>query len=67
MPDSSENTPWICHICDRKFKGGESTACSVCYKTTCSSHLKHVAIFNRESGLYEMRPVCLYCAATGGA
>jgi len=65
MTESGENTPWMCHICDYKSTGGESTACSVCYKTTCMQHLKHVSVYNSESGLYELRPICLYCATMG--
>jgi hypothetical protein len=59
-----EHSPWICHVCDATATG-ESTACSVCYKTTCALHLKLLTVFNQESGLYEIAPVCVHCAASG--
>lgn len=63
MCDNSEHSPWICHVCDATSTS-ESTACSVCYKTTCDLHLKHVSVFNKESGLYEIVPICVHCAAS---
>jgi len=56
-----EPSPWMCHICD-VTSHSESTACSVCFKTTCLQHLRHVTVLNRESGLFELQPVCLNCA-----
>jgi hypothetical protein len=56
------HSPWICHICDTKSTS-ESVACSVCYRVTCHLHLTHVTELNRESGLYELNPICLDCAA----
>ena len=61
MSEHHESSPWMCHICD-VTSTGESTACSVCYKTTCVMHLKHVTRLNKESGLFELQPICLDCA-----
>jgi hypothetical protein len=58
--DDNPHSPWLCHVCNRK-SSGESTACSVCYMTTCFQHLKHRTVLNRESGLYELQPVCVSC------
>ena len=55
------DSPWICHVCNLKATGA-STACSVCYMTTCSRHLQHVPHFNRDSGLFELQPICVNCA-----
>ncbi|MDT8420551.1 MAG: hypothetical protein RQ754_08975 [Desulfuromonadales bacterium] len=55
-----EQSPWICHVCDRRFPGGEAEACSVCYKTACSLHLKRVPV-ERESGLLVLEPICVHC------
>jgi len=57
---SEEQSPWMCHICDKLFTTGESDACSVCYKTTCNAHLKRVPV-ETESGILILEPVCLYC------
>lgn len=61
MSSDSGDGPWICHVCDFKSTG-KSRACSVCYKTTCDTHLRHVTVYNPENGLYELQPVCLHCA-----
>lgn len=61
MNEHHDPSPWMCHICD-VTSHSESTACSVCFKTTCAMHLKHVTTLNRESGLYELQPICLNCA-----
>jgi len=58
--DESSCSPWICHVCNLKSTG-ESTACSVCYMTTCSRHLQHITSYNRDTGLYELQPVCVNC------
>lgn len=63
MCDTLGHNPWICHICGAT-SNGESTACSVCYKTTCAAHLKRTLLRNEESGLYDIAPVCVYCAVT---
>ncbi|ORJ62505.1 hypothetical protein [Geothermobacter hydrogeniphilus] len=56
-----EASPWICHICDAKGSG-ESTACSRCYQVTCAAHLTHRSVYNPQSGLFELQPVCMACA-----
>ncbi len=61
MNEEGSRPLWICHVCDAKGSG-ESTACSVCYKTTCAAHLRHLTIFNPQSRLYELTPVCMECA-----
>jgi hypothetical protein len=57
---SDEQTRWICHVCDTKATG-ESNACHLCYKTTCALHLRHQTVFNPQSGLYELLPICVEC------
>ena len=64
MCDAPEKSPWICHVCDVKSTS-ESVACSLCYKTTCAAHLTHKSAYNEETGLYEINPVCVVCAAEG--
>lgn len=60
--DDEGGNQWICHVCDMKARG-ECRACERCYKTTCSSHLRSVPVYNPESGLYEMQQLCLFCAS----
>ncbi|PLY01732.1 MAG: hypothetical protein C0624_09875 [Desulfuromonas sp.] len=60
MNEQPEPSPWMCHICD-VTSTSESTVCSICFKTTCGLHLKHITVLNKESGLYELQPVCLHC------
>lgn len=62
MSEKPENSPWLCHVCDYKSRGEGSTACSVCFKTTCSTHLKLSTVFNAETGLYEIQPICVLCS-----
>lgn len=64
MPENDPG-PWICHVCDGKFTG-PSIACAHCFKVTCARHLRHVPVRNRETGLYELQPVCLACALSEG-
>jgi hypothetical protein len=64
MEDQAQS-PWICHVCDGKFRGDESIACSRCFKTTCSAHLRHLPTLDRDSGLYVLQPVCIACATFG--
>ena len=61
MTNDNGDGPWMCHVCDLKSTGA-SKACSVCYKTTCATHLQHVTAYNSENGLYQLQPVCLHCA-----
>ena len=65
MTSEEQLSPWLCHVCDRTFHDIESTVCSICYKTTCSDHLQRIARFNPNTGLYELQPVCLFCAGIG--
>lgn len=58
--NAEERSPWICHVCDRKYTDGEPEACSVCYQTTCTMHLKRVPV-ETESGILVLEPICLYC------
>lgn len=60
MMSSEEKSPWICHVCDRRFTDGVAEACSVCYKTTCSQHLKKIPV-EQDSGLLILEPVCVQC------
>ena len=61
MDNDHLNGPWLCHVCDMKSTG-PSKSCSACYKTTCNMHLQHVTVYNPETGLYQLQPVCLECA-----
>ena len=61
MDESGESSPWICHICDATGRG-EAQACARCYMVTCPKHLQAKAVYNAESGLYELQAVCLLCA-----
>lgn len=61
MDDSGESSPWICHICDSTGKGA-AQACTQCYMVTCPAHLQIKAVYNAETGLYELQPICLLCA-----
>ncbi len=60
MTNDSVAGPWLCHVCDLKSTGPSKT-CSVCYKTTCATHLQHVTAYNPDNGLYQLQPVCLQC------
>ena len=57
-----ERSPWICHVCDFKSDTTESKACDLCYRVTCSLHLRPASIYNKKNGLYETAAVCLTCA-----
>lgn len=59
-----ESSPWICHICNHKGLG-ESVACAQCFQVTCPAHLTHKSVFNRETGLYGLQPVCMACSVAG--
>jgi hypothetical protein len=60
-----EHCLWICQVCDATSTS-ESTACSVCYKTTCAAHLRRVPAYNEQNGQYEIVPVCIFCSASEG-
>lgn len=57
-----ERSLWVCHICDFKSAETESRACDLCYRVTCSLHLRPASILNKENGLYETAAVCIACA-----
>lgn len=61
MDPHEATSSWICHICETKGSG-ESLTCCNCFKVTCSKHLQHITSYNRETGLYQLMPVCLDCA-----
>ena len=61
--DDMERSPWICHICDYKSDETESQSCDLCYRVTCSLHLRPASILNPKNGLYETAGVCISCAA----
>ena len=63
--EETKSSPWICHICEGKFQGGESIACSRCFKIACAAHLRHIPTRSPQSGLYVLEPVCIACAALG--
>ncbi len=58
-----ERSPWICHICDYTSAETESKTCDLCYRVTCSLHLRPASIYNQNNGLYETAAVCIACAA----
>ena len=58
---SEEKSPWMCHICDYHSTIGEGLVCSECYKITCSDHISTKSVLNRDSGLYELKLVCVAC------
>ena len=64
MDESGESSPWICHVCDSTGRG-EAQACAQCYRVTCPAHLQVKAVYNQESGLYELQPICRLCATAG--
>ncbi len=62
--DEMERSPWVCHICDYKSDDTESKACDLCYRVTCSLHLRPASIYNGKNGLYETAAVCIACASS---
>ncbi|PLX99010.1 MAG: hypothetical protein C0623_10555 [Desulfuromonas sp.] len=56
-----EKSPWICHVCDYTSTDTEPVACAFCYKVTCATHLAHKTMLNKETGLYELQPICVEC------
>ena len=64
--EAQSGNPWICHVCDGKFQGMESIACSRCFQLTCAAHLRHLPRRHPESGLYLLEPVCVACATLKG-
>jgi hypothetical protein len=60
--DEMERSPWACHICDYTSTASESEVCDLCYRVTCSLHLRPASIYNDKSGLFETAAVCIACA-----
>ncbi len=58
---AEEKSPWMCHICDYRSTIGEGLVCSECYKITCRNHITTTSVLNRESGLYELKLICVEC------
>jgi len=61
--DDMERSPWMCHICDFTSSDSESRVCDLCYRVTCSLHLRPASVYNEQNGLYETASVCIACAA----
>jgi hypothetical protein len=57
-----ERSPWICHVCSYKSSDTASKACDLCYRVTCSLHLRPASIYNPNNGLFETAAVCFDCA-----
>ncbi len=58
---SEEKSPWMCHICNYCSTVGEGLVCSECYKLTCHDHMATATVLNKESGLYEIKQICVEC------
>jgi hypothetical protein len=61
--DNMERAPWVCHVCDYTSDDTESKACDLCFRVTCSLHLRPASLYNEKNGLYETAAVCISCAA----
>jgi hypothetical protein len=61
MNDSDSQSAWLCHVCNYSSNVGEGQACSECYKIACRQHLTISSVLNAESGLYELRSICVAC------
>jgi len=59
--DEQQKSAWMCHVCDLTSDKSEPIACAFCYKVTCALHLAHKTVLNKESGLYELQPICVEC------
>lgn len=58
---TEERSPWMCHICDYRSIVGEGLVCSECYKISCRDHITTTTGLNQDSGLYEIKLVCVEC------
>jgi len=58
---SEEKSAWMCHVCDRFSTVGEGIVCSECFKITCREHVTTATVLNAESGLYELKMICVEC------
>jgi len=61
MSADYEKSPWICHVCGYRSTRGEGIACEQCYKIACRKHLTIATIRNEETGLYELKQICVEC------
>jgi len=61
MSDDYEKSPWICHVCGYTSVVEEGIACDRCYKITCRRHLTVATVHNEDSGLYELKQICVEC------
>jgi hypothetical protein len=61
MSADFEPSPWICHVCGHTSTVGEGIACDQCYKIACRRHLVVASIYNPDSGLYELKQICVDC------
>jgi hypothetical protein len=58
---NEEKCPWRCHICDYCSTIGEGLVCSECYKICCNKHISTTSSYNPDTGLYELKLVCVEC------
>jgi hypothetical protein len=58
---SEKNYPWRCHICDYSSTIGEGLVCSECFMICCNDHITTTTAYNNDSGLYELKLVCVQC------
>jgi hypothetical protein len=58
---SDEQSPWMCHVCDYCSTIGEGLVCSECYKLACRDHMTTATVLNQQTGLYEIRQICVEC------
>lgn len=56
-----EQSPWLCHICDRTSTSSDAVTCSECYKLTCRTHMTIATIHNPDNGLYQLVLICAHC------
>lgn len=61
MTADDRQSAWMCHVCDYSSNIGAGQVCSECYKITCNQHTTICSVFNAESGLYELKPICVEC------
>jgi hypothetical protein len=58
---SEEKSPWMCHVCDYCSTIGEGIVCSECFMITCNEHITTATVLNPETGLYELKMICVEC------
>ncbi|MCK5826028.1 MAG: hypothetical protein KAG93_03270 [Desulfuromusa sp.] len=58
---AEDKIPWMCHICDHRSTFGEGIVCSECYKLTCNEHMTTATVLNTDTGLYELKKICVEC------